>query len=340
VEVNMKAVYFPGKNEIVVRDVPEPEIKEPDEVLVKIKTAGLCGSDLHFLKEGRISEYIQGHEGAGVVVGTGANVKEFKAGDRVSLYHKTGCGDCAYCRQGFISMCAQGKGQAWHRDGVDAEYYVVDKKYVLKLPDELSFYDGSMIACGAGTAFSAISKLGLSRSESVVIFGLGPLGLACTKVAKGYGARVIGVEINPVRREMARQIGIDDVIDGSKEDVISRVKELEPFGVRCVVDVSGNRLARAKAVELVAPNGKVAFVGMRDQLNTIFDIDNMIRKQVTILGSYVYPLTMWDSMRDFFLRNKISFDDLVTHTYRLDEAEKAFREFGAGMEGKAIFVVG
>jgi propanol-preferring alcohol dehydrogenase len=150
---------------------------------------------------------------------------------------------------------------------------------------------------------------------------------------------VIGVEINPVRREMARQIGIDDVIDGSKEDVINRVKELEPFGVHYVVDVSGNRFARAKAVELVAPNGKVAFVGMRDQLNTIFDIDNMIRKQVTIFGSYVYPLTMWDSMRDFFLRNKISFDDLVTHTYRLDEAEKAFREFGAGMEGKASFVL-
>jgi threonine dehydrogenase-like Zn-dependent dehydrogenase len=335
----MKAIYFKGKYEIVVKNVPEPKIKEPDDVLVKIKVAGICGSDIHFLREGAIPDFIQGHEGAGVVVEVGPNVHELKPGDRVSLYHKTGCGDCPHCRQGFISMCANGKAQAWHRDGVDTEYYVAGKKYMLKIPDAFSFYDGAMIACGAGTAYSAISKMALSGNDTVVIFGLGPLGLACTKVAKGYGARVIGVEINPDRIEMAKKIGIDEVVNDSKEDVILRVAELEPFGIRHVVDVSGNRFARAKAVQLVDPLGKVAFVGMRDNLNTIFDIDNMIRKNITIIGSYVFPLYMWDNMRDFYLRNKISFDDLVTNTYRLDEAEKAFREFEAGQAGKAFFVI-
>jgi propanol-preferring alcohol dehydrogenase len=210
---------------------------------------------------------------------------------------------------------------------------------MLKLPDELSFYDGSMIACGAGTAFSAISKMALSANSTLVIFGLGPLGLACLRIAKGYGAQVIGVEINGDRIEMAQKIGVDHAIDSTKEDVIKQAATVAPFGVYHVLDTSGNHHARAKAVELVAPNGKVAFVGMRNHLNTIFDIDNMIRKQITIFGSYVYPLNIWDDMRDFFLRNNVHFDDLVTRTYNLDEAENAFMEFEAGMAGKAMFVV-
>jgi len=335
----MKAVFFKGKHQIEVCEVPDPKITAPDEVLVRIQAAGICGSDLHFLREATTSEFIQGHEGAGVVVEVGSNVRNLKPGDRVSLYHKTGCGDCVYCRKGIISNCPEIKGQAWHRDGVDAEYYVGDKKYMFKLPDALSFYDGSMIACGAGTAYSAVSKMALSANDTLVIFGLGPLGLACIKVAKAFGARVIGVEVNPGRIEMAKKIGIDHAVNGGKEDVIQTVAEIEPFGVGHVIDVSGNQHARAKAVELVSPDGKVAFVGMRNHLNTIFDIDNMIRKQVTIFGSYVYPLNMWDDMRAFFVRNRVSFDDLVTHTYRLDEADRAFKEFEAGMAGKAFFVM-
>ena len=335
----MKAVYFEPDQKVVLREVPDPKISTPDDVLIKIRTAGLCGSDLHFLRECTTSQFIQGHEGAGEVLEVGSNVENFKTGDRVSLYHKTGCGDCGYCRKGNISMCSQSKGQAWHRDGVDAEYYVGHKRYLFKLPDQLSFYDGSMIACGAGTAYSAVSKLGLSANDTMAIFGLGPLGLACVKIAKAFGAQVVGIEVNPARIEMAEQIGIDYTFNGAEVDVISALKEIEPFGVRHVIDVSGNRNARAKAVELVAPDGKVGFVGMRDNHNTIFDIDNMIRKQITIFGSYVYSLNMWENMRDFFLRNHISFDDLVTHTYSLDEAEKAFSEFQAGMAGKAFFVM-
>jgi threonine dehydrogenase-like Zn-dependent dehydrogenase len=335
----MKAVYFYPNREIVVRDVPDPEIKTPDEVLVKIRAAGICGSDLHFLREAVTSEFIQGHEGAGVVVAVGSNVSELKPGDRVSLYHKTGCGDCAYCRKGNISMCAEGKAQSWHRDGVDAEYYVADKKYMFKLPDELSFFDGAMVACGAGTGYSAVSKMRLSASDTLVIYGMGPLGLACVKIAKAYGARVIGVEVNPARIEMAQKVGADHVLNGSELDVIETVAEIEPFGVRHIIDVSGNPQARAQAVQLAAPDGKVAFVGMRNHLNTVFDIDNMIRKQLTIIGSYVYPLNLWDDMKDFFIRNQVSFDDLATHKYSLDQAAAAFEEFESGIAGKAFFVM-
>ncbi len=335
----MKAVYFNERHKVEVCEVPEPKIETPDDVLVRIKNAGICGSDLHLLREATTRKFIQGHEGAGVIAEVGSNVRELKPGDRVSLYHKMGCGNCAYCRKGFISMCSAGKSQSWHRDGVDAEYYVADKKYMFKLPDEMSFFDGAMVACGAGTGYAAVCKMALSANDTLVIYGLGPLGLACVKIAKAYGARVIGVEVNPARIEMAKKIGIDHAIDGSKADVIQTVAEIEPFGVNHVIDVSGNPNARAQAVDLVAPNGKVAFVGMRNHLNTIFDIDNMIRKQVTIFGSYVFPINLWDDMRDFFLRNYVSFDDLVTHTYRLDEASKAFKEFESGMVGKAFFVM-
>jgi propanol-preferring alcohol dehydrogenase len=334
----MKAVYFKGKDNVVVLDVEKPQITRPDDVLVKIKTAGLCGSDLHFLREAQTSDYIQGHEGAGVVEEVGTNVKEVKPGDRVSIYHKIGCGECKYCAKGFYNQCLNSKGLAWHANGVNSEYYLSDKKYLLKLPKELTFYDGSLIACGAGTAFSALKRMELSGDVTMLIFGLGPLGLIAGRIAKAYGVKLIGVEINRERLDKASNSGFDHVLDSGKEGWREELKKIEPYGIGCVMDFSGNQYARADAVQLVEPNGKVAFIGMRNNMNTIFDIDNMIRKQITIIGSYVYPITMYEEMKIFFIKHNITFGDLTTKTYTIDEAPSAYREFQAGLAGKAYFV--
>jgi propanol-preferring alcohol dehydrogenase len=334
----MKAVFFKGKDNVIVLDVQKPRISKPDDVLVKIRSAGLCGSDLHFLREAQTSEYIQGHEGAGVVEEVGTNVRELKPGDRVSIYHKIGCGVCKYCGKGYYNQCPNGKGLAWHSHGVDSEYYLSDKKYLLKLPEELTYFDGSLIACGAGTAFSALKKMDLSGNITLLVFGLGPLGLIAGKIAKAYGTKIVGVEMNKARIEKALSSGFDFVVDSGKDGWREEIKRIEPYGYEGVMDFTGNRNARADAVQIVEPNGKVAFIGMRDNLNTIFDIDNMIRKQITIIGSYVYPITLYEEMKIFFIKHGISFGDLTTRTYSIDEAPKAFMEFQEGLAGKAYFV--
>jgi threonine dehydrogenase-like Zn-dependent dehydrogenase len=195
-----------------------------------------------------------------------------------------------------------------------------------------------MIACGAGTAYSVVSKLRLSGATTLAVFGLGPLGLAAAKVARGFGARVIGIDVNEERIAFARKLDLEAVPGGEDEELLPRLRELEPDGYYHILDTSGNRHARAQAVELAAANGTVAFVGMRDNLNTVFDIDNMIRKQLTLFGSYVYPITLWQEMKSFFVKQRISFDDMVTRRYRLEQAEQAFAEFQAGLAGKAYFV--
>lgn len=334
----MKALFFKGPGNIIVLDVEKPRITQPDDVLVKIKVAGLCGSDLHFLREGKTSDHIQGHEAAGVVEEVGSNVTELQPGDRVSIYHKRGCGVCKFCAVGSYNQCTNKKGKPAHSIGVDAEYYLCEKRYLLKLPDELSFFDGALVACGAGTAYAAIRAMELSGDTTVLMFGLGPLGLIAGRIAKAYGATTIGVEINKGRLEIARRTGIDHVIDSSNAGWQDKLKEIAPFGIDCVMDFSGSQYARADAVEIVEPNGKVAFVGMRNNLNTIFDIDNMIRKQITIVGSYVYPITLWEEMKNFFVKHRITFDDLTTKTYTIEEAPLAYEEFQAGLAGKAYFV--
>jgi threonine dehydrogenase-like Zn-dependent dehydrogenase len=334
----MKALFFKGPGNIVVADVEKPRVERPDDVLVKIKVAGLCGSDLHFLREGKTSEYIQGHEAAGVVEQVGSNVAEYEPGDRVSIYHKRGCGTCKFCGKGYYNQCSNKEGKPVRSIGVDAEYYVCEKKYLLKLPDELSFFDGALVACGAGTAYAALKRMDLSGDVTLLIFGLGPLGLIAGRIAKAYGTKIIGVEVNRERLEMAKRTGFDHVIDGNDEGWKDELRKIEPFGIDCVMDFSGSRQARADAVQLVEPNGKVAFVGMRNNLNTIFDIDNMIRKQITIVGSYVYPITLWEEMKAFFVKHGISFDDLTTRTYTIDEAPLAYKEFQEGMAGKSYFV--
>ncbi|HBI9954062.1 TPA: alcohol dehydrogenase catalytic domain-containing protein, partial [Escherichia coli] len=217
----MLAAYLPGNSTVDLREVavPTPGI---NQVLIKMKSSGICGSDVHYIYHQHRATaaapdkplyqgFINGHEPCGQIVAMGQGCRHFKEGDRVLVYHISGCGFCPNCRRGFPISCT-GKGKAaygWQRDGGHAEYLLAEEKDLILLPDALSYEDGAFISCGVGTAYEGILRGEVSGSDNVLVVGLGPVGMMAMMLAKGRGAkRIIGVDMLPERLAMAKQLGV------------------------------------------------------------------------------------------------------------------------------------
>ncbi len=344
----MRGLVLLGDQNLELRDFPIPT-PGYGQAVVKIKTAAICGSDVHFYNSHpEIFENlggISGHEPAGIVYSVGEGVTNVKVGDRVCLYHFEGCGECEYCKAGHYNNCKKRKGLGWLLDGSNAEYLMMNAENCLLLPDELSFEDGSFIACVAATCYSALKKLSVSGRDTLVVYGLGPVGLTAVLMAKAMGARVIGVSRNEYRNNLAMKIGADIVINNEKEDVYERIMELTGgHGADKSLETSGSNVLRKMTVKAAAIYGQVCLVGNSEDVmnNNIellahFDQRFIIRKELTIMGSYVMPLGMYEELKRFLLQNKIHLDSIVTHHFTLDQAEEAFALAESGQCGKVIF---
>jgi len=181
----MRAVVFLGEGKIEIRDFPDP-VPGPDEVIVRMKASGMCGSDLNHLNEPKRSEkqiVIEGHEPCGIVEAVGSAVRpsEAKIGDRVMVHHYDGCRTCSNCRSGWTQNCDQGRiAFGGDGNGGHANFMKVPVHTLIKLPDSLSFKAGAAISCGSGTAYAALKRVNLMADETIAIFGQGPVGLSCT----------------------------------------------------------------------------------------------------------------------------------------------------------------
>ena len=178
----MRAVVFLGEGKLEIREYPDP-VPGPDEVVIRMKASGMCGSDLHHLHgpQRTGSELvIEGHEPCGVVelVGDAVRPSEAKVGDRVMVHHYDGCRTCQYCRSGWTQYCPNARTVygGLDGDGGHADFMKIPAHTLIRLPDSLSFKTGAAISCGTGTAFAAIKRVGLSADETVAVFGQGPVG--------------------------------------------------------------------------------------------------------------------------------------------------------------------
>jgi len=333
----MKALRFLGSSRLEIQDYPDPE-PGPGQVVIKMKAAGICGSDLHFFKPETVPPYVAGHEAAGVVHELGEGVRDLAVGDRVGAYHYHGCGECRFCRSGYYMQCDQRKGYNWHIDGCDSDYLLTDERYIMPLPDGLNFQDGAIIGCAGGTAYSAVKKMDLSGRTSFVLFGAGPVGLAILMVAGVYGVRPIVADVIGERLEMAKRFGAVHLVNAAETDAVAEVMRLTGGkGADRIIIASGSSRAQADAIRCVAAGARVGFVGMRPHENTI-DMDHFIRRQVTAVGSYVFPLCDYPEMAEFLIENNIHYSDMVSRTFKLEEAEEAYRLFTSGSAGKLMFV--
>jgi threonine dehydrogenase-like Zn-dependent dehydrogenase len=338
----MRGVIFVGDGKVEVRDFPKP-VPTGTQVLVQMKASGLCGSDMHSYHNPREfwAEHpiIRGHEPSGVIVEAGEAVTMVSVGDRVSVYHAPQCGHCEACLSGEYFRCTTiGPGfrlASMQVHGSDADYVVADQNVCFPLPDELSYEDGSTIACAGGTAYRALRRADVHGGEYVLVSGLGPVGLCAAQLAKAMGGIVIGVDPVAFRREFALQHGADHAIDPMTVDMPEEVKKLTGEGAEVVIETSGNDQARVDVIKATPYHARLVYVGWGGRAHNA-QVGPMLGDRC-IVGSNMFTGPDYYALVRMMLRQGLRFSDLITHRFPLERAQEAFDTFDSKDTGKVIF---
>lgn len=346
----MRGVVFLGERQLEIRDFPDPE-PGPRDVVIEIKASGMCGSDLRPYRNkwvpGAVSggirrsaePVIAGHEPCGVVAAVGSAVtpREAQIGQRVMNHHYKGCGVCKHCRAGWAQMYLDGPvvyGSVGH--GAHAQYMLVPVSTLVPLPDELSFAAGAAISCGTGTAYGALRRLSLHGDETIAIFGQGPVGLSATQFAVAMGARVIALDVSAERRGLAEAFGADVVLDPSDVDPVQAIRDLtHGEGAHKTLDCSSAPTARKAAVQATRSWGTACYVGEGGEV-TLEVSPDLLRRQITLIGSWTFSVTGQSDCAQFVADRKIDVDKLFTHHWSLDQAEEAYTLFDRQVTGKGV----
>jgi threonine dehydrogenase-like Zn-dependent dehydrogenase len=347
-ETKMKAAYLPGNSTVEFREVNVPQ-PGPGEVLIRMKASTICGSDIRAIYREHLGKgpeayqnKIAGHEPCGQIVKCGSNTKRFKEGDRVVIYHISGCGVCNDCRRGYMISCTSPSRAAygWQRDGGMAPYIVAEEKDCVLLPDELTYTDGAQIACGFGTVYEGLERIGISGNDALLVVGLGPVGLATLMLAKALGAKhLVGVDTIKERCDLPLSLGIADQTFVSGDDTLTQViaTTYQHQGFEKTVDCSGHTLGRQLCIRATRKWGKMVMIGEGGtvEFNPSPDI---IHDQISIYGSWVTNIWRMEELVERLVRWGIHPEDLVTHRFTLDEADKAYQLMNEGRCGKVAVV--
>lgn len=344
----MIGATLPGNSTVELKEfeVPEPGY---GQVLVATRASTICGSDIRAIyrehtgkgAEGYIPGMIAGHEPCGVVAKAGPGTRQFTEGDRVIVYHISGCGICYNCRMGYAIACTSKNRQAygWQRNGGMAEYILCDEKDLIALPDELTYKDGASIACGFGTAYEALEKIGISGDDAVLVVGLGPVGLATLMLCKAMGAeKLIGVEMNDYRIQLAKDMKLVDHVVKPSDTAVEEILALTGgHGVERAIDCSASDAGRQTAVRATRDWGKVVLVGEGNTMN-LNPSPDMMHSQKTIYGSWVTSTWRMMDLVEHLVRWGIHPGDLVTDEFPVEKADEAYALMASGKCGKVAIV--
>ena len=349
----MRGAVFLGNRKVELRSFPDPTPGE-GEVVIQMKASGMCGSDLKFYRSppgeaqaalglGNLSEpFIAGHEPCGVVVARGPGVSEREApiGSRVMDHHYAGCGVCKHCRVGWSQLCRAGitvYGVTAH--GGHAQYLKVPARTLVPLPQELSFAEGAAVSCGTGTAYGALRRMRLAGGDTLAVFGQGPVGLSATLLGAAMGARVIAVETGAERLALAKQFGADAIVDATQEDPVKSILEYtKGEGVALSLDCSGAAAARLAAVRATRTWGTACFVGEGGEVTLDVSRD-LLRKQLTVIGSWTFSAMGQAECARFVADNGIGLEKIFSHRWKLEQADEAYRSFDTQTTGKGVFLL-
>ncbi len=341
---SMKGAYLPGNSTAELREVPIPEVGH-GEVLLRMKASTICGSDIRCIYHEHLGKgpegyqgFIAGHEPAGQIVKAGPGCRRFREGDRVIVYHISGCGVCNDCRRGYMISCTSPqyrRAYSWQRDGGMADYLLAEEKDLIALPDELSYTDGAQVACGFGTVYEGLQKIGICGDHDVFITGLGPVGLATAALCPKLGAqRIIGSDVVPERLEIAKDLNVCDVVLNAGPENVSQVLDLTGGrGVERAADCSANDSARATAIRATRKWGRIVFLGEGGHVEFTPSPD-IIHDQKTIYGSWVTSIWLMEELVDRLVRWELHPADLITHRFPLDRVRDAYSLMSSGRCGK------
>lgn len=346
-EKTMGGAVLPGNRTVLLKEFPVPK-PGPGQILIKMKASTICGSDIHGIYRRSPSknqeeqrDIICGHEPCGQIVKVGQNTRRFRVGDRVILYHIAGCGICHNCRKGYMINCTspQRAAYGWDRDGGMAEYLLAEENTCIHLPESLTYIDGAIAACCFGTVWEALTRIQVSGEDSVLIIGLGPVGLAAMMLSRALGAKqIIGVEIVDERLQLAGDLGLGDVLLKAEADVIDKIKAVtKGYGCEASIDCSGDPQGRLTAIQGTRQWGRVAFVGEGNTV-TFQPSRDIMHKQITIYGSWVTSIDHMEDLVEHLVRWDMHPEAIVTHRFPLEQVAEAFKLMDEEKCGKVAIV--
>jgi len=323
----MKAAVLHSLKNIKVEWCEIPAIND-NEVLIKVKYAGICGSDIPraMITGARKYPLILGHEFSGVVVETGANVTRVKPDDRVVVAPLIPCEECEYCKKGLFGICEHYNLIGTCSNGAFAEYVTVPQYTVLKIPDSLDFISAAGVE-PATIGYHALEKVNIKPGETAVIIGCGAIGLLTLQWAKIFGAStVVAVDISDVKLDLARKLGADITINSSRIGVVEKIKEITSGGADVAIETAGTSIAQQQAILSTKKRGRVVFVGISHSGLQLDEntVEHVLRGEVSIQGSWnsytaPFPGMAWKATIDFMTKGLINFKEIVSHIIKVDD---------------------
>lgn len=320
----MKAVRLVQPHRpLELHEVPIPQ-PGPDEVLIRVHAAGICHSDVHYRAgKSRIHPLplTLGHEVAGVIEATGANVKRHHAGDRVCVHYLSTCGTCEWCIRDNEQFCAAGEMIGKHRNGGYAEFIVMPARSVFALPVEIPFEHGAIMMCSSATSYHALRKARFRAGETVAVFGVGGLGISAIQIAQALGAReVFAIDIQPSKLELAKQFGAVPV-NARLTDAVTAIRELtQGRGTDVALELVGLPSTMRQAVQALAIMGRAALAGITEKGFEILPYQELINREAEIIGVSDHLACEIPELLAFARSGRLSFNKVVTRTVPLEAA--------------------
>jgi 2-desacetyl-2-hydroxyethyl bacteriochlorophyllide A dehydrogenase len=328
----MRAARFTRPGEplrLVEVPVPRPG---PQEVLVRVRATGLCGSDVHIAVDGitpvGFSPITLGHEPAGEVAEVGEGVTGWVPGDRVVVMAIQSCGRCEHCVRGASQVCRSRCIAGIQVDGGLAEFMVTPAAFLVPLPDEVGFEVGGIVGDAVATPFHALAdRAQLRAGETVAVFGVGGLGLHAVELARFMGAaRVVAVDVRAGQLQRAREFGADTVVDASSEDPVAAVfAATSGRGVDVAAEFVGLQQTISQTVDVLATGGRAVIVGIGTEPLIGPAPVMFVRKEASILGSYGSSRTAVERLLALAAGGQLDLERSITHVYPLEQADEALR---------------
>jgi len=338
IPATMRAAVYRGVNDVHVETVPVPEIGA-GEVLIKVASCGICGTDLKKIHSGSHSApRIFGHETSGTIVATGSGVESFKSGDRVMVFHHIPCRKCYYCRKKTYAQCP-----TYKKVGVTAGFepsgggfagyvrvmdWIVSDGGVVPIPDDVPFEQAAFVE-PVNTCLKAVEMLGLQPDETVLVIGQGPIGILLASLALRSGATVFTSDLYPERHAVAATFGLTNPINPRSEDVVSRLHAAtQGRGADAVLLATGVDALIKTAMDAVRPGGKVLLFAQTQHGDATFDPASVCMDEKALLGSYSASIDIQDEGARLVFegyRNGFDLTKLISHRFSLEEAVEAIQ---------------
>ncbi|MEJ2164701.1 MAG: galactitol-1-phosphate 5-dehydrogenase [Desulfobacterales bacterium] len=327
----MKALVLEEYNRLAYKEMPDPQFG-PNDVLIRVKAAGICGSDVHGMDGStgrRIPPLIMGHEAAGVIAEVGSGVEQYKPGQRVTFDSTVYCGTCFYCRRGAVNLCDRRRVLGvscgdYRQHGAFAEYVAVPRHIVYPLPDKITFEQSAMVE-PCSVAFHAVGITPLSLNATAVVVGAGIIGLLVIQTLRTSGVgQIIAVDLEPKRLALARQLGADQCLNPNEGDAVSAIKDMTGNrGADVAFDAVGLDASLKTALGGLCKGGALTLIGnLRSEV--ALALQTVVTGEITLRGSCAscgdYPACL-----DMIARGAVKVDPLISAAAPLADGAKWFQ---------------